>query len=176
MNSQYLIIREPIIEDQDAFVSAMQASQGLHFPWVSPPNTPADFEKYIQRSQQPNQKSFLACDFLGNIIGVFNISEIVHGAFQSAYLGYYAVVPFVGKGLMSQALKLVLSEIFEKMHLHRVEANIQPENTQSIQLVQSNGFSKEGLSPRYLHIHGAWRDHERWALTLEDWITHSQRG
>ena len=32
------------------------------------------------------------------IVGVFNLSEIVRGGFQSAYLGFYAVADYVGQG------------------------------------------------------------------------------
>ena len=37
-------------------------------------------------------------------VGVFNLSEIVRGAFQSAYLGYYAFAPHAGQGYMSEGL------------------------------------------------------------------------
>jgi RimJ/RimL family protein N-acetyltransferase len=69
---------------------------------------------------------------------------------------------------MSSGLKLVLNEFFNEMKLHRLEANIQPENIRSINLVKNNGFRKEGYSPCYLKINNEWRDHERWAITLED--------
>ena len=48
--------------------------------------------------------------------------------------------------------------------LHRLEANIQPDNAASIALVRSCGFAREGYSPRYLKIGGRWRDHERWTI------------
>jgi ribosomal-protein-alanine N-acetyltransferase len=53
--------------------------------------------------------------------------------------------------------------------LHRLEANIQPSNERSIALVRGLGFRKEGLSRRYLKIGGRWRDHERWALLVDEW-------
>ena len=56
---------------------------------------------------------------------------------------------------------------FSKLGLHRLEANIQPENTASIALAKRVGFQKEGFSPRYLKIRGRWRDHERWAIVAD---------
>ena len=100
---------------------------------------------------------------------MINLSEIVRGNFRSAYLGYYAFVPHAGRGHMTEGLALALRWAFRELHLHRVEANIQPGNAASRALVRRLGFRREGFSPRYLKIAGRWRDHERWALVAEDW-------
>jgi GrpB-like predicted nucleotidyltransferase (UPF0157 family)/RimJ/RimL family protein N-acetyltransferase len=166
-----IIIREPKIEDKAAFISAMQHSQSLHYPWVNAPATPQEFDEYFQRYQQANQKSFLVCDGSGSIVGVFNISEIVRGLFQNAYLGFYVVTDYSGKGYMSAGLKLVLAKVFNELKLHRIEANIQPDNLKSIRLIKGNGFRYEGFSPRYLKIDNEWCGHEHWAMTYEDFIS-----
>jgi ribosomal-protein-alanine N-acetyltransferase len=70
---------------------------------------------------------------------------------------------------MSAAMPLVLSHVFNRLKLHRLEANIQPSNHRSILLVRRAGFSREGYSRKYLRICGRWRDHERWALLADDW-------
>jgi ribosomal-protein-alanine N-acetyltransferase len=67
------------------------------------------------------------------------------------------------------AIQLILRYAFTKLKLHRVEANIQPENLASLALIKRAGFTREGYSRRYLRIGGRWRDHERWALLAEDW-------
>jgi ribosomal-protein-alanine N-acetyltransferase len=64
---------------------------------------------------------------------------------------------------------MVLVFAFNELRLHRVEANIQPQNRASIAVLKRNGFSREGFSRRYLKIGGRWRDHERWAIVKEDW-------
>jgi [ribosomal protein S5]-alanine N-acetyltransferase len=165
-----VLICEPNSEDENSFIAAMQRSQSLHYPWIKAPQTPQEFNSYIQRFQQENQKSFLVCDKEDNIAGVFNISEIVRGFFQNAYLGFYAVADYAAQGYMSAGLKLVLQTVFMEMKLHRLKANIQPGNTHSIHLVMNNGFKKEGYSPRYLQVNGKRRDHERWAITFEGWL------
>lgn len=169
MNS--IFIREPQLSDEQRFLDAMQRSQVLHFPWVVAPLTPEEFQNYIQRSLQPNNKSLLALDEKAHIVGVFNLSEIVRGAFQNAYLGFYASIDYQGRGLMSTAMKLVLEYAFVELKLHRIEANIQPGNLKSIHVVKKNGFREEGFSPRYLKINDVWCDHLRFAMTYEDWKT-----
>ena len=69
---------------------------------------------------------------------------------------------------MTKGMRLVTAYAFSEMNLHRLEANIQPQNVASIALVCRCGFHKEGLSPRYLKVLGQWRDHERWALLADE--------
>lgn len=98
------------------------------------------------------------------------INQIVRGNLQSAYLGFRIGAAYAGSGYMTLALPLVLRHAFDTLRLHRLEANIQPENDASIALVRRAGFTREGFSRRYLKINGRWRDHERWAILREDWL------
>ncbi|CDZ76605.1 Putative ribosomal N-acetyltransferase YdaF [Legionella massiliensis] len=167
-------LREPSAADEDVFISTMQTSRDLHFPFIAAPCSSEEFQTYLKKSKLETEQYYLAWNDKQQIIGVFNISGIMRGVFKSAYLGYYASIDYAGKGLMSQALKLVLREIFTSLDLHRIEANIQPGNTSSIQLATRNGFLKEGFSPRYLKIYGIWQDHFRFALTFEDWLANQE--
>lgn len=169
MKENNITIREPCLLDETAFLNAMQKSITLHHPWTTAPQTPEEFKAFIDRSQKDSQKSFLVLK--DNIIaGVFNINEIVRGCFQNAFLGFYAVSGFEGQGIMSAGLKLVLKSFFDEMRLHRIEANIQPDNKKSIRLVKANGFRYEGKSPHYLKINDVWCTHEHWVMTFEDYI------
>jgi ribosomal-protein-alanine N-acetyltransferase len=126
----------------------------------------------VARAKEESRISYLVCTAREELAGVANISEIVRGNLRSGYLGYYAFVPNDGCGYMRAGLTKLIRLSFRKHGLHRLEANIQPANVRSIALVQSLGFSREGYSPKYLKIGGRWRDHERWALTVEAWSSH----
>jgi RimJ/RimL family protein N-acetyltransferase len=163
-----ITIRFPNVNDQAEFLAAMQASKDLHLPWVEAPLTKEAFFSYLKKYEADNNISYLViCD--ERIAGVININQIIRGGFQNAFLGYYVVKGFSGKGIMTEGLRQVVSAAFKEHGLHRLEANIQPENVASIKLVQRCGFRNEGFSPNYLKIMGEWRDHERWATTKEDW-------
>lgn len=166
-----VFIRKPTEKDYQELVSLHQRSKEFHFPWVSPPLTEEECRTYISRCQNDDFEGLLICHSTNyKIVGIANLSQIFYRAFQNAYLGYYVDVNFAGQGLMSEGIRLAINHAFYTLGLHRVEANIQPENTTSINLVERLGFTKEGFSQRYLKISGEWRDHERWALTVEDWI------
>jgi ribosomal-protein-alanine N-acetyltransferase len=102
----------------------------------------------------------------GDLVGVVNVTEIVRGALQGAYLGYYLFRPFGGLGYMTDGLRVVIDRAFGELALHRLEANIQPDNERSIRLVKRLGFRREGLSPRYLKVGGRWRGRMRLRRTI----------
>ncbi len=144
---------------------------------MSPPRTPGEFNEYLNQCRTDTFEGLLACRREdGAIVGVINLSQIFMKAFRSAYSGYFAHVDHAGRGYMTEGLRLAIDHAFGPLGLHRVEANIQPGNEASRRLVRRLGFTLEGYSPRYLFIDGAWRDHERWAITLEDWPPPSNAG
>jgi ribosomal-protein-alanine N-acetyltransferase len=156
-------------EDRVEFLALARESRHLHRPWTYPPERADQFDELYNRSRREDFLCLLACDVSSDAItGVFTISQIVRGAFQSAYLGYYAHERHAGQGLMSEALEQVLDHAFRSLGLHRIEANIQPGNAPSIALARGAGFRLEGFSPRYLLIGGQWRDHERYAITVDE--------
>ena len=119
----------------------------------------------MTRMSKPENLAFLVCaGTSGQIVGVINLTSVVLGVFRSGYLGYYAFSGFERQGFMRKGLRAVVRHAFNKLKLHRLEANIQPGNFASIALVKACGFTHEGYSPRYLKIGGRWRDHERWAI------------
>jgi len=124
----------------------------------------------LARCRRPAFKTLFACRREDDaLVGEFDLSQIFYGIMQSGYLGYYALAPYARRGYMRDGLELMLRYAFRTLRLHRVESNIQPANKRSIALVRHAGFVREGYSRRYLKFDGRWRDHERWALLVEDW-------
>jgi [ribosomal protein S5]-alanine N-acetyltransferase len=147
-------------QDADAFIAAARRSRRLHGPWVQAPDTAEAFDAYVRRSRRSDQACFLICRTADDdIAGVANVSAIVRGAFQSGFLGYYAFTPHARKGYLREGLSLTVRYAFEALDLHRVEANVRPENVASVQLIRSLGFEPRSRSPRYLFLDGGWRDH-----------------
>jgi len=154
--------------DGPALIAANRESRAYHAPWVAPFTDQAGFEAWLHRQLTGPVVGLVARETAsGGIVGVINLNEIVGGAFQSAYLGYYGMARFARRGLMTEALRLAIDHAFNDLGLHRLEANIQPGNAASLALVRRLGFQREGFSPRYLRIGGEWRDHERWALLAD---------
>ena len=164
-----VLLRDLVSADREAFVRMVRESRELHRPWTYPPERADQFEDLVTRAGRDDFVCLAACLVEdGDLVGIFTISQIVRGYFQSAYLGYYAGARHAGKGLMREAMELVLDYAFGALALHRLEANIQPGNAPSIALARGAGFRLEGFSPRYLLIGGRWRDHERYAITADE--------
>lgn len=158
-----LYLRSPTKNDEAVIRDCYKRSITIHQPWTFEPK---DYSVYLAQTE----RFFLCLEDTHEIVGTFNISNIVKGYFHSAYLGYEVFHPHQNKGYMSQGLKLLLQHSFSVINLHRLEANVQPENIHSIKLLSSGGFVKEGYSKNYLNVgNRGWRNHERWAIVNDSW-------
>jgi ribosomal-protein-alanine N-acetyltransferase len=93
------------------------------------------------------------------VIGSVALSNIIRGAFQSAFIGYRLDAKEINRGYMCEAVKKMVELAFNRLKLHRIEANIIPRNIPSRRMIENAGFVYEGLSKKYLRINGVWEDH-----------------
>lgn len=156
------------VNDAEELLPAIIRSRELHALWVEPPSDLEALREYLAVDGERSIRYGVRLR-RGELAGVVSLNTIVRGAFQNAFVGYYALSPHEGEGVMRAGLAKVLDLAFSVHGLHRVEANIQPTNTRSAALVRSLGFRLEGHSPKYLYIAGDWRDHDRYALIAEEW-------
>jgi ribosomal-protein-alanine N-acetyltransferase len=171
-----VLLRYPTGSDQGPYLELRRTSDAFLAPWNPAPSldqdpyAPSVFDELLAHAQTERRHGLFICRRSDQaLLGAVNLNEIVRGAFQSAYLGYWIGAAYARQGYMTEALKLAIQFAFDDLGLHRVEANIIPRNTPSMRVVERLGFQREGLSPRYLKIAGVWEDHARWALTIEDW-------
>ncbi len=102
------------------------------------------------------------------LVGQLTVSNVVRGVLRSAHVGYWIDQQHAGRGVTTTALALVVDHCFGPVGLHRVQADIRPENLASRRVVEKLGFRQEAFYVRYLDIDGAYRDHLGFAVTAED--------
>ena len=134
-------------------------------------NSPAVFAAML-RAQRKEARAGRQLPFAvvvaGELRGAITVAGVTRGAFDSASVGYWVDEAVAGRGVTPTALALVLDHCFGPVGLHRVEANVRPENAASLRVVHKLGFRQEALHRRYLFIDEVWRDHVGFALLAED--------
>jgi ribosomal-protein-alanine N-acetyltransferase len=139
-------------------------------PWA-PRHAPASY-RTMRRMVARRARLGLTVPFAirvdGRLAGQVTLDNIVRGAMRSAHLGYWIDQAASGRGFASIAVALACDHAFGEVGLHRVQADIRPENVRSQRLVERLGFRQEGLLRRYLDIDGDWRDHLSYSLLAEE--------
>ena len=104
----------------------------------------------------------------GRIAGRVALDNVVMGAWHNATLGYYVDRGLNGRGLATEAVRLICGFAFDTAGLHRIQAGVMPRNAASARVLAKVGFRHEGLAKHYLFINRRWEDHDIYALTVED--------
>ena len=122
----------------------------------------------LRREARAGRGFPFAVTYEDRLVGQVTAANVVRGAFDSATLGYWVDQEVAGRGVVPTAVALVVDHLFDVVGLHRVEANVRPENAPSLRVVDKLGFRCEGRHERYLFIDGGWRDHLTYAVVRED--------
>jgi [ribosomal protein S5]-alanine N-acetyltransferase len=164
--STRVTLRQLTAGDRAEFTGRVTASSGLLRPWAVLPGTSEEFDAYLERFDGETAQCLLVClRETGAIAGTISLSDISRGPYQRATVGYNAFLPHARQGHLSAGMGLAIRYAFDDLKLHRLEADIQPANRASLEFARKTGFRREGYSPGLVYIDGAWRDHERWAMT-----------
>ncbi len=81
-----------------------------------------------------------------------------------AELGYELYPDFWGKGIMKDAIPRIIHYGFEVLGLHSIEADLDPDNVQSVALLERNGFIKEGYFKESTYNNGRFSDRAVYSL------------
>ena len=169
-----VILRGPQMSDYPEWAALREKSRAFLEPWE--PIWPADdltrgaFRRRLKRYAE-DQRSDQAYSFFifrkidSVLVGGITLSNVRRGVAQAGSIGYWMGEPYARQGLMSRALRLLISFSFGALRLHRLEAACIPENAPSRALLAKAGFAEEGFARAYLKINGAWRDHVLFGLT-----------
>ena len=140
--------------------------------FVDPARDRHAFEQRVQNRERERQLGagygfglFVDSAFAGEI----NLNNVVRGAFQSGYVGYWIDEARAGRSYMPEAVVTVARYAFDELKLHRIEIDIVPRNRSSRRVVEKLGLREEGIAERFLEINGVWEDHVRYGFTAEEW-------
>lgn len=104
----------------------------------------------------------------GKLIGHISLYSIKRLPFSSGFVGYSIDERMIGRGIGTEAVRLVTTFAFEQVALHRVEAYVSPRNKGSITVLEKAGYLREGLLRKLLYINGVWEDHYIYAVVEDD--------
>ncbi|WP_175989228.1 GNAT family N-acetyltransferase [Bacillus sp. Marseille-Q1617] len=163
LSTERLRLREMIYSDWKAvheYASLKSVCQ--YQPWG--PNKIEDTKSFIKEvvadtAKVPRTRFMFAIVMKdkNRLIGAveLNIRDYHH---RSGEIGYIVHPDLWGKGVATEAAKLLIEVGFKHFHLHRIQATCDPNNIASFKVLEKIGMKKEGVLRENLLINSGWRD------------------
>ena len=83
-------------------------------------------------------------------------------------IGYALHPDYWGKGYMQETATILIEFGFKKLHLHSIEANVNPDNLLSIKLLEKIGFKKEAYFRENFMFNNEFKDSVVYSLLEKD--------
>ena len=176
LSHQEIKLRPLRVSDSRTWSVVRRRNQAWLSPWEAtspyPTSDPAPTFRQSTRRMLRDARAGRAMPFVieyqGNFVGQINVSDMTQGSLWSCHVGYWIDESVSNHGIMTTSVALVVDHLLLKAKVHRVEIAVRPENVPSNKLVQRLGFRFEGIRQNFLHIDGAWRNHNVYVMLRED--------
>lgn len=173
LETDRIIIRPITLADKnEIFAYRSDAETNKYQGWI--PKTVDDVEIFIGKVSKQIDETDTWFQFViiekktQKIIGDLGL-HFFDKANKQVEIGCTLNKEFQKKGYATESIKIVIDFLFKKLNKHRIIASIDPDNKQSIQLVERVGFRKEAHFVESLLINGKWVDDLIYALIEKDW-------
>jgi len=160
-------------DDADALFAIIDNSRAFlsrHLPWPEQCQDADDVASRIESWEIQAQMANGACWGIfedQHLAGVIILGWI-QAQHRSATVSYWLGESFTGRGLATDALRVLSQFAFGKLGLNRLEISASVGNPASIAVATRAGFAQEGICREYEFINGNFEDHMRLSLLARD--------
>lgn len=169
-----LILRELRLHDAKELFEAIDRNREnlrKFLPWLDYNTKISDSENFILNSLKSNLagNSLILClEYEGKIGGMVSLAAINKASHSSA-VGYWLSENLRGRGLVTRAVKRLVSYSFENLKLHRIEIRAAPENPKSQAIPERLGFKKEGILREVEWLYDRYSDLIVYSVLKNEW-------
>jgi RimJ/RimL family protein N-acetyltransferase len=105
-------------------------------------------------------------DIDGTLVG--DLAVYVDTDIRTAMIGYTLDPAHQGRGYAVEAAGALVDRVFDRLHVHRVAATLDPKNVTSARVLEQLGFRYEGCGVKAAYVRGEWADDDRYAILVDE--------
>ena len=121
----------------------------------------------------PGKGTQISIERDGELVGDLFVGLHEHGGV--AEIGFTLASGHHAKGYASEAAAVVVADLIERLGVHRVVAQLSPQNHASARVLERLGMVFESFAPRSFWWRGTWDDNLLYAMSDEAWRSWRER-
>jgi ribosomal-protein-alanine N-acetyltransferase len=173
LSTRDLQLRPSKLSDAEGLLAMLSDPQSMKYWSDQPISNIEDATRVLEKDLESDARGNSMCwsvflngqdRMIGKCI-LFQFSQ----ANQRAEIGYILNRKYWRQGLMQQALEAVIEFAFNTLKLHRIEADVDTENTGSLGILEKLGFQREGLFRDRWRVYDEWQSSVMLGLLKKDW-------
>ena len=172
LKGRRILLRYPTLRDARSIYFYAKEPDIARYTTLPQPYTLAHAKSFLKRTvlsrhDKHAYRFAIIWKETGELIGMMGL-ESVDSVSKRAEIGYWLGKPYWGKGIMQEAISLLLDFGFKKLKLERIFAKVYHKNPASAHLLEKHGFTKEGTLRRHVFRNGEWLDEHHYGLLREE--------